>query len=645
MGNNQYKQILTRKTILGIVLGLIVAFILLKIERTLWLPLELESINARNKASVKQDKDVTTQDIVLVLFDDKTKFLLRENGLPIRDFEVSGRKLLNSILKKLQSYDVKSIGINLDLRANSDPEVDKELAEIISKSKNLVVADSIYLTTQTKNNILKSAAHIGYGELYADYDDVVHEIKLQDKKLGLVPSFSYELFKVSSGKDISKKHKDKKSFYLRYPKNGFKQISIIDIVNGSVDKLELKDKIVIIGVALKSKLMGDKLVNPFGTHISDSGVQAVAVHNLLHESYLFKKTLLSCPILFIFLSIIFGLIFSNTRPVKGLILATLLFSLIVFLSQIAYNSLNLLIEIVPVLFLLIVNFVVGSLIFLQLDLKERNIELEDALRMLSKKTKELEGSKKEIEEKNFELFTTLNELNKKVSELHETRKQISHKREEERKRIARELHDDTLARITDLKRHIELALSSTDLSSGIKKELTEYVDILDGVTKEIRRIINALRPSMLDNTLGLLPAIENLLDELSKRSQNKIQTKLTTSLKKLKLDEVIEIHLYRIVQEALNNVFKHSGATSAEIKIEEQQGQLLILVSDNGKGIKDLDLKKGFGVIDMKERSDLIGASIQYINKPENTGATLEITFDTSNGKMDIERKEIARAL
>jgi signal transduction histidine kinase len=275
-----------------------------------------------------------------------------------------------------------------------------------------------------------------------------------------------------------------------------------------------------------------------------------------------------------------------------------------------------LLEIIPVIFLFLGNLVIGSLVFLQLNLQEQNVKLEN--------------SQGELKGKNTQLSLALSELNERVNELKEVRKQLSSRSEEERKRIARDLHDDTLARITDLRRQIESGINSQEVPQMLKTQLQTSIQTLNNVTHEIRRIINALRPSMLDNVLGLIPAIENLLDDLSKRSEHKISSKLITKLSKLKLSESNEIHLYRIIQEALNNVYKHSAASKVEVLIEQQPGQTLILVSDNGKGFHIGMPNHGFGLVDMKERAELIGANVQYLNKPADTGATLEITIPES---------------
>jgi len=340
-----------------------------------------------------------------------------------------------------------------------------------------------------------------------------------------------------------------------------------------------------------------------------------------------------------------GLLFSSLKTVRRLTLGAALFLISIFYSQFAYNFNQLAVETIPLLFLILGNLIIGSFVFLQLDLQEQNIELEHAFRMLTRRSEELELSKSQLQNRNVQITNALGELNVKINELKEVRKQLSSRSEDERKRIARELHDDTLARITDVKRHIESVLNSRDLSVTPKRELGVCIQTMDNITHEIRRIINALRPSMLDNVLGLIPAIENLLDELTKRSNSKIQTKFSSNVNSFKLPDLLEINLYRIIQESLNNVLKHSGATKVEIQVIEQPGQILFLISDNGIGINQSKLEKnkneksGFGLVDMKERAELIGAKIQYLNKPERSGTTLEIILPASLGRTNSESK------
>ena len=625
---NNAEKYLARKRLLGLALGFVLAIILLNVDKKLWWPLELETVNGRNTNTWFTSNDLSTKEVIVILFDDKTQFLLREGGMPIKDFERKGRDLLRLAIEKLEASKVSAIGINLNLNMPSDPEKDENLFKTISRFKNTIIVDSIHsISASPSTKILKSASGTGYGELYSDYDKIVHRVKLVDKEVRNKPSFSYALYKLIS-KDNSKFTKNE--LYLKYPSKPVEKYSFIDLIQGKIAPSSLKNKTVIIGIGLRSKLIKDQLTSPFERNqfISDSEVQAISLSNLLNKSYLINLGLSDYFFHFVILSIIFGILFNSLPVVRGMILGATLFTALMLFAQVSYSYNQVLIELVPLAFILLLNFVFGSLIYLQLNLQEHNIELSEALTMLSSRSIELENSQGQLETKNEQLSSALSELHKRISELREVRKQLSNKGEEERKRIARELHDDTLARVTDLRIYIESIINSNNLPLSERKNLGVAIQTLDNVTLEVRRIINALRPSMLDNVLGLIPAIENLLDELSKRSKHKIQTKLNTSLSKLKLSEASEINLYRIVQEALNNVFKHSNATKVEIVIEEQPGQVLVLVNDNGVGFTTRnENKKGFGLIDMRERAELIGASMQYLNKPQGTGSTLEITI------------------
>lgn len=611
------------------------AIIVLNVDKKLWQPVELETINSRNTSFSAYQNQINTDNVVLILFDDRTQFLLRQNGLPIKDFEKKGRDLLASAIHKLEGSGAKAIGINFNLNSPSDPKSDLNLATTISRYKNIVIADSIHsFPFYVKNNILKSAAAIGYGELFSDYDKIVHKIKLTDKGYKDVPSFSYALYRVlSGGKDVNKKIKQKNEFYLRYPQKPFTVYSFIDLIDGQITQKKLKNKIVILGSGLRSKLISDQLLNPCEKYalISDSKVQAIAFLNLYQEAYLFKYDLNDYKWFFVIFSILIGILFSSMQTVKRISIASFLFVMLLAGGQIAYNSYHIVLEIVPLVFLLLGNLLMGSLVFLQLNLQEQNLNLEEALTMLSKRSEELENSRQLLQNKNIQLSGTLAELHERVEELRKVRKQLSNRREEERKRIARELHDDTLARITDLKRYIESVINSDAVALQVKKDLGITIHTLDNVTYEIRRIINALRPSMLDNALGLIPAIENLLDELAKRSSFTIKTKFKTNLSRLKLSDPDEINLYRIIQEALNNVFKHSQARNVEVILKEQPGQVLVIIKDDGIGVEANTPQDGkeisYGLIDMKERADLIGAEVQYIKTSGGCGTTIEITI------------------
>lgn len=636
------RKYLIRKRLFGIVLGLFLSIIVLNVDKKLWWPLELEVLNARNSLAsldasrsgndfVKQKK-LHTDQIVLVLFDDKTQFLLRNKGVPIKDFEKKGRGLIKLAIEKLESSNVKAIGVNLNLNTLGDPSVDNELAKTVSNYKNIVIADSLHSPPSQTNIILKNVRMTGFGEIYPEYDKVVHKaflIDKIDKNKHQVLSFPYALYKIVNKAESDESLNTLNQLYIKYPHKQFSRYSFIDLIFNNIKPNKLANKVVILGVGLKSKLITDRILTPFGksSFISDSEVQATILKNLLDKTYLSKVSLYDFKLMFILFSMFLGVTFSCFSIITSLIIGTAMFILFVVFSQTLYSQFQIVLETTPILFLLFGNLLLGLLIYLQINLQQQNIDLEEAFEMLNKRTKELEMSRGELETKNVELTSALTKLSQKIEELREVRKQLSSRSEEERKRIARDLHDDTLSRITDLKILIESLISSKETSMNERQELVTCVRTLENVTCEIRRIINALRPSMLDNVLGLVPAIENLLDELRKRSNNKIQTKLNTAVPKLKLQEMQEINLYRIIQEALNNVYKHSNATKVEISILEQPGQLLFLVNDNGIGLNKNTKNKGHGLIDMKERAELIGAQVQYLNKPHGEGTTLEIAM------------------
>ena len=106
---------LTRKRVLGLALGLVLAFIVLNVDKKLWWPLELEITNSLNAIAESAQNKVSTKDIVVILFDNKTQFLLRQDGLPIKDFKGKGRNLISQAIEKLERNKVSAIGINLNL--------------------------------------------------------------------------------------------------------------------------------------------------------------------------------------------------------------------------------------------------------------------------------------------------------------------------------------------------------------------------------------------------------------------------------------------------------------------------------------------------------------------------------------------------
>ena len=192
--------------------------------------------------------------------------------------------------------------------------------------------------------------------------------------------------------------------------------------------------------------------------------------------------------------------------------------------------------------------------------------------------------------------------------------------EEERKRIARELHDDIAQSILLLSRQLDILISKSD--SKIPKtaiiELEHIENIANDAYKSLQRYARDLRPSILDQ-MGLVAALNWLTEELGK------ELGIKTSVKSDKLPQLpseIELAMFRIAQETLNNIRKHARASAVHITVQLSSNNLKMSITDNGKGFStsgltgDLAREGKLGVLGMEERARLIGGNLQIKSEP-----------------------------
>lgn len=201
--------------------------------------------------------------------------------------------------------------------------------------------------------------------------------------------------------------------------------------------------------------------------------------------------------------------------------------------------------------------------------------------------------------------------------------------EEERKRISRELHDDTVQSLVVLSRQLDSMAEDKGLSEPICLRLEELWKQTDNILQGVRRLSQDLRPAAIDQ-LGLLPAIHWLAEDVSKFSSVGVKVKVIG--KERRLSEEAVIALFRIIQEATRNIWRHSGATSAEIIIEFLDNATRITISDNGKGFKlpdtadDLTRRGKLGLAGMQERAHIIGGTLTVQSEPgKGTCITIEV--------------------
>lgn len=195
---------------------------------------------------------------------------------------------------------------------------------------------------------------------------------------------------------------------------------------------------------------------------------------------------------------------------------------------------------------------------------------------------------------------------------------ITAAQEEERTRLARDLHDDTIQAIIALKQRVQLAQRSAS-DAGSRSALGELEMLAEQTIENLRRLTRALRPIYLED-LGLVAALQMLCREASQDRGLQIDFRQSGRERRLPRDE--ELALYRIVQEALNNVVRHSKATRAELNIDFGDGRVRLAVKDNGVGFvvpaspTDFAPSGHFGLLGMRERSELIGARLEVSSKP-----------------------------
>jgi len=212
--------------------------------------------------------------------------------------------------------------------------------------------------------------------------------------------------------------------------------------------------------------------------------------------------------------------------------------------------------------------------------------------------------------------------------LHFYLQQTTKAQEEERKRISRELHDETIQALVVLSRQLDnLASSNKNLSEDDRNRLEELQRQTSDLIRGVRRLSQDLRPAALDS-LGLLPALEWLVSDVGEYSG--IEIKINAIGSKRRFPEEVELVLFRITQEALRNVWRHSKATKAEITIEFGQGNVKIAISDNGKGFNpphsmgDLAKDGKLGLAGMLERARLIGGNLTVQSQP-GKGCTVTV--------------------
>ena len=219
----------------------------------------------------------------------------------------------------------------------------------------------------------------------------------------------------------------------------------------------------------------------------------------------------------------------------------------------------------------------------------------------------------------------LNLVNQNLSQLSARLIQLQ---DEERRRIARELHDSVGQMLAAIKMNISL-LQSTPLDPQAERACAENVEMVDEITREIRTMSHLLHPPLLDE-VGLPSALRWYVDGFSQRSRIAVTLDITGDIGRLGND--IEIALFRIVQECLTNVHRHSGSRTAALRLERVDSRVCLEIKDEGRGIspeRQLDLTAsgpaGVGFRGMRERLTQLGGRLEFQSNQNGTTVRAEL--------------------
>ncbi len=198
------------------------------------------------------------------------------------------------------------------------------------------------------------------------------------------------------------------------------------------------------------------------------------------------------------------------------------------------------------------------------------------------------------------------------------KKELEKNREDIQQHLSRELHDAILGRIFGVRLNLETLNEEDDMES--KQKRAESIEEIKKIAQEIRAISHQLSKDSLIQT-----NFNSLLQELIKKQPDTLKLKLTVnpSLDWEKVENAIKINIYRIIQEGIKNIYKHSQATKAGIEIKKTEQSLTLLIHDNGKGFKIDTITSGIGLKNIKKRSRSIGGKFSI--QSDSTGTFLKI--------------------
>jgi signal transduction histidine kinase len=263
------------------------------------------------------------------------------------------------------------------------------------------------------------------------------------------------------------------------------------------------------------------------------------------------------------------------------------------------------------------------------ELQKAHGELE---KRVEERTTELSRTNTLLTQEIAERKKTGESLKQSENELRRLSSKLLTAHEEESKRIGRELHDGLAQTLSAVKIWVENALIQLGQKDSVQaaKALESVVPLTQGAVEEVRRISRNLRPSSLDD-LGLLATISWSCQEFCTLYTG-IKMEEQIEIEEDQVPDSLKIVIYRVLQEALNNIAKHSGANLVRISLKATGGMIEMIIHDNGEGfemeyiLSDQRSDRGLGIASMKERAELSGGSF-LIESCKGVGTTVRVSW------------------
>ncbi|MFZ5646636.1 MAG: sensor histidine kinase [Bacillota bacterium] len=269
-------------------------------------------------------------------------------------------------------------------------------------------------------------------------------------------------------------------------------------------------------------------------------------------------------------------------------------------------------------------------------LRYKRDNLEQSLRRLDGMLNKAENLASQLSVVTNYLTGNLMDISKKIDEMQQVQQlgiSIIKAQEEERRRVARDIHDGPAQLMANIVMRAEFCLKLMDIDHNkVREELQALQQLVRQSLQDVRKIIFDLRPMVLDD-LGLVPAVKRYVEEFQAQYGIPVEVMVKGSARRFSI--AAEVALFRIVQECLSNIRKHAKASHIMIKMEILTGKFNLVIKDNGIGfnmelLKVPGKKECFGILGMRERTQILNGEFNVSSSP-GQGTSISISVPVEN--------------